>query len=383
MTKLNNFIVYIINEFLNIKGNMMYQMNENAEHLKKVEDHFMTIFALSSLNDDENDSSCPSANLLTAYFEGHLKGQDYDRIKAHINHCSKCANISLAVYSCVQSRLLWKLSHFLRIHIGLKISKNQIQYGVMRIGDQYENIKRFISRPDPFHVFQLALVHKNRMYLIPVCMILLICLFFLWPDHTLEDRLQKSYLMVKQELHINRNITLPWKRPENRYGFIGTSHFTPAHIAFGAGLWKGHKELPVVIPPSKTYLLSDGLAVSSENNPEWLAMKWKGKKWRDTPWKSYFLLGKWSILQQYVCLSDSSIDQDFWKNQIVVLHLLLKNIQHYNDPDQDDINTIIIKSLDKVKQLLSSIDINRPEEKYTKQISENLLNLNQYLCPKK
>jgi hypothetical protein len=339
-------------------------MSNNIEPLNKSNDRFMTIFALSCLNDKKNETACPSAELLTAFFEGHLKGQEYDTIKAHIKHCSKCFHISLAVDSCVQPGIFGKI--FLFIRYQLSRLTNIIQYWFLMIVDWYDNVKQFFSRPVFIQLPQLALVNRKPVYLIPVFMIFMIGLFCLWPEfQTLDIQLQKSYDMISQKGLINDQFILPGKWSAETYG-LSDSNYYPENIAFGAGLWEGFQELSK--PGEKFPAI-----------PEWICTHWEGNKWTESQWKTYFFLGKWCYIQRYVCLTQTSASQNFWANQTAVLNQLVDYIQQDADTSQNDIHRTIIRSLKNVQDELKLI--HKDMRVHKDKIALEIYGLIRYLCP--
>jgi hypothetical protein len=216
---------------------------------------------------------------------------------------------------------------------------------------------------------------KRPLFSIPLAVAAGLAVFIVlnWPselDRLLSDTYKTVYLQ-KQTFSAD-SLSLPWERPSRSFGFASAPRISDSYRAFGAGLWQGKQEL---------IKETAGLTISPFFTPSWNGKsKLKADKWSDTSVAVCFRLGRQCLLLRAVCQSDVPVHDDFWKQQIAIIEIILEDMDKLSDDVITDKQWIVAKLAKIQSGLVAVKDDNKGRRTYRK-LAEDLDALIYFISP--
>jgi hypothetical protein len=261
----------------------------------RIEQRVKVLLALAA-QEPFTTGNCPGDEQLAAFIDNRLGPEEREAMLHHLDACSQCYRIWLELRSETTT-----------------VAQETGRGKVVPLQPAAEQRKAPAARKQ-----YLA---AGMITALAACLLL-----FLWGPPLrspgLAELVDKSYRysldggFFKTNAKGLRDLSLPWEKPSVRYGFGGAAPVSEASRAFGAGLWDG-KEILARGEPSKPLPSFLSPSPPLEGKPE------KGS-WMNGPQAPYYLLGRWCILLQAICRSESTVSPAFCSWQHDTLDALSK-----------------------------------------------------------
>jgi hypothetical protein len=300
----------------------------NEEYPNDSEERRAVLTALAA-TEPTLKSDCPSDQTLAAFIDNRLDTEKRSAVLDHLDACPDCYEKWLSV-------------------IEIKADKKKASV-------------RFWRRP--FFSIPLAVAAGLAIF---------ISIYNRNPE--LDRLLSDTYKTVyEQKMTFSADsLSLPWEQPSQSFGFAPAPRTSDSHRAFGAGLWQGKQEL---------IKETAGLTISPFFTPSWNGKsKLKADKWSDTSVAVCFRLGRQCLLLRAVCQSDVPVHDDFWKQQIAIIEIILEDMDKLSDDVITDKQWIVAKLAKIQSGLVAVKDDNKGRRTYRK-LAEDLDALIYFISP--
>lgn len=294
---------------------------------------------------------CPPDEELTAFVNGKLKGNERQRMLAHMNDCPEC------------------YYHWLEVSVALNGTKSwsEARSRVWRLSGVWQ---RFTAR---FFSWQVAVPAVTA-----ACALCLIVLWSAFPPSTRKldpgfenesyatptatDASRPTYAApvirytakVAQTLN---DLVLPWEQPA--LGFSETQLTRPKQ-AFGAGLWTG----------KNTPFGEEAIPLPEALSPP------PGSDWEDTQWAVYHQFGRWTVILW--ALAKTEHKGDYWHDHSHVLNSLVAHFTKRAPIEHEA--THAVAALRRIQTLLAAV-ANQADHQTCSKLARELMITMQRLGP--
>jgi len=316
----------------------------NEEYPNDSEERRAVLTALAA-TEPTLKSDCPSDQTLAAFIDNRSDSKQRNIILDHLDACPDCYEKWLSAAEILADE-----------------KKAPVRLVAAIRADEKKVPVRFWKRP----LFSIPLA-------VAAGLAIFISIYNSNPE--LDRLLSDTYKTVyEQKMTFSADsLSLPWEQPSQSFGFAPAPRTSDSYRAFGAGLWQGKQELDKE---------ATGLAMPPFFTPSWNGKsRLKADKWPDTPVDVCFRLGRQSFLLRAVCLTNDSIPDDFWKQQIAIVEIIREDMAKLSDDVITDKQWIVAK-LAKIQSGLEAIGQNSKRRRKYRELVEELDVLIDFMSPR-